>query len=617
MKHINHYFTGKKGIFTVLAVLILAQALYMCYCFEYKKKDFHSDEIWSYGPANSYEYPFFYVTKDWTNSQNNNEWISGRVIDEYLSVEEGEQFAYHKIYENTSRDLHQPMYFWILNTICSFFVGKFSWWYAFALNLFFFVVGQFFLYLLVEKLFDSRFLAVITCFIYGFSQGAVNNCVYIRMYMMITCLGIISMYLHTVLYKEPSKMKTILPFIWLVTVLGGMTHSFFLAFAGGLSACFCFYYLVKRDWKHLIVYAIVLLSAAGAVFALYPSTVSHAQTYEDRNNIDSLYGGFWFEWRWLLYFMAKEAFALTISPYPSYAGIYLAEILLLAVVIGVPVCFIIRKETFFLNFLNKFKMSIRQVPQQMKHKWNWMLLIMTMSGIILIAVSARMAHIFSMGDLSTRYVFIIYPYLFILLVWLIDTLSRIAFKIMAIVIRKTIPCVVKKSVVIALACGILVRIMFQAATPYYFDYQDDVDLYLAELPKDANYIFALKFPFLLDCLTYPMRGVDNFFATSYYGIFSLKEELEALDSHKEVYLIINTPDINLLKEEDEESYQINEEFDAMQKELTNYENDKVKEYMQYFGDYLMELSICDQFTYIGSSKVFERPVFIFKLRDEK
>lgn len=605
----------RRNTYILLTIIILAQTLYMCNCFVYEKKDFHSDEVWSYGPANSYEYPFFYVTKDWSASQNNNEWISGRVMDEYLSVEEGEQFAYGKIYENTSRDLHQPLYFWILNTISSFFVGQFSWWYAFGLNLFFFVVGQIFLYLLVKALFNSNFSALLTCFFYGFSQAAVNNCVYIRMYMMITCLGIISMYLHTVLYKEPVRMKKVLPVIWIVTVLGGMTHSFFLAFAGGLSACFCFYYLLKRDWKHLFIYAATLLFAAGTVFMMYPSTISHAETYGNRNNIDHLYGGFWFEWRWLLYFMAKEALALHISPYPSYADIYMVVILLLLVIVCAPVCFLLRKEPFFGRFVNSVLKMIQKIWDCVCSKRNGMIGIMTGACFILMIITAGVAHIFSMGNLATRYVFLIYPYVFVLLVWIIRTVGKGVLKIVRKISKRMLSDFVEKIFSIILVCVMLANIICNASTAFYFDYGDDVDLYLKELPKDANYIFALKFPFLLDCLTYPMRGTENFFATSYYGMFGLKEELERLDSDNAVYLIINTPDVNLFLEEGEENYQIDESFDELQQELENYENEKVNEYMQYFGDYLKTLSICDQFTYIGRSKVFERPVFIFRLRD--
>lgn len=622
IKNMNKNLDNKRiWLYIILFLIIFTQALYITYCFATKKKDFHSDEIWSYGPANNYETPFFYATDDWKD-QNKNEWLPGQRMKEYLSVEKGERFAYAHIYENTSRDLHQPLYFFILNTICSFFPGRFSWWYGFVLNIVFFMIGQFFLFLLVHKITDNDYLSLIICFTYGFSQAAINTYVYIRMYAMITCLGLISAYLHSVIYKEPEKMKRILPAIWAVTVAGGMTHSFFLAFAGILSACFCFYYLIKREWKHLLIYALVLLSAAGTVFLFYPQTISHAETYEGRNNIENGYAGLWFEYRYLITFMCNEAFGVLVSPFAYYWDIYLVEFLLLAFMIVLPMSFLLRKEEWFRKFIKEIWEKIKKIPHWLYHECNWMPMILALTGYGVILVTARMAHVFNMGQMATRYIFIIEPYLFLVLFLLAAIFVKELVKLLKWVLEKIkvpvsnkIGDTLEKIIIMALSAVLLINIFFHAATPYYFDYSDEIDFYLTSLPRDANYIILLKDYWLLDSLCNSLYGVENFFAADYYGIFEEGSQISQLESNEAVYLIMSVPSLGDVSEDIEEVIEINEEYDEMRMSLLDVENEKVSEFLGQYQDFFLQLDICDEFLYAGISEIFGRKVFVFRLRE--
>lgn len=625
-------FFGKKKNWTyiILFIIIVAQVSYITYCFEVKKKDFHSDEIWSYGPANSYDYPFFYVTRDWSDTQHFDEWIDGSEMNSYLAVDEGEQFAYNQIYENTSKDLHQPLYFWILHTICSFFPGSFSWWYAFSLNLLFFVLGQVFLFLMIKKITDNDFVALMVCILYGFSQGAVNNTVYIRMYSMITTLGIISMYLHALLYKEPQKIKRVLPAIWIVTFLGGITHSFFLVFACGLAACFCFYYLFKKEFKYLFIYAGTLLSAAIAVFLLYPSTIEHALLYNERNNViggsgaenttSKRYGGFAFEFRWLVTHMCQEVFGVYVAPYPGYGSIYAIEVLLVLCVIGIPTAFLFRKEEWFKKGIRKIVTKIKGIPMWLSKKCDWLKVFMAVIVIFDMLITARMAHIFEMGELSTRYVFVIYPYLYSLIIFIaIIVINAVAGFVKSICVKRNIQVMehvvsnCKKIMLIVLILPLLINITVNGTKAYYFDYEDTADLYLTELPRDANYVLNLRYNFLLDSLCNTLNGIENFYAVIGNDIFYQAEELNKLKSDKPVYLILPVPAGGYLSDE-EGQIEIDKEFDNEITDLRNIEHKITAEYLDVYEVYFRRLSICTEFTYIGVSEVFGRPVFVFKIR---
>lgn len=618
LKEANSFRENKKNwIYVILAVLILAQSAYIVYCFAAKKKDFHSDEIWSYGPANSYETPFFYTDNEWKN-MHTNEWLPGRLMDEYLSVEEGERFAYAHVYKNTSKDLHQPLYFFLLHTVCSFFPGQFSWWYGFILNMAFFVTAQIFLFLLVRKITNNEFFALMICFTYGFSQAAVNTYVYIRMYSMITCLGLISAYLHAVLYKEPDKMKKVLPLIWLVTVAGGMTHSFFLAFAGILSACFCFYYLFKRDVKCLLVYAPVLLSAAAAVLVLYPSTVGHAQTYGERNNLLNGYGGLWFEYGFLISFMCDEMFGIKTLTLVSYWDIYFVEILLVILIIACPACFLCRKEEWFRRGMKKMLNTIRNLPCRIIKQCNGIAIILAVVSYGVILVTARVAHVFFMGKIATRYVFMIEPYIFIVLFMLIGYFLNLIGKFIMKKLHFRKETMMKHATAVLLAvmaCLIPVNTYYNSSKGYYFDYGNDIDFYLTEMPRNANYIFALKNNWLLDCLCGSMRGIENFFATEYTDLFSVSDELIQLQSKDEVYLIFDIPSVNDLLDSTEEVITLDEEYFELMKNASDIENKTVKNFLNKYEEYFHNMEeICNEFTYMGISEVFGRRVFVFRIR---
>ena len=102
-------FIKKHGAHIVLAVMIVIQLIYSCYVFAYKKQGTHSDELWSYGLANSYYKPFIYLedgiyqddyTGGYEGSDIANKWIDGCVMNDYLTVQEGQRFSYDSVYHN-------------------------------------------------------------------------------------------------------------------------------------------------------------------------------------------------------------------------------------------------------------------------------------------------------------------------------------------------------------------------------------------------------------------------------------------------------------------------------------------------------------------------------------
>lgn len=614
-------FMKKNYIYVILGIMILLQTSHIIYCFEVKKKDFHSDEIWSYGPANCYDMPFFYSEKPKDGVLNHyHEWISGYEMDSYMTVREGQRFAYAAIYRNVSQDLHQPFYYWLLNTICSFFPNVFSWWFGFGLNLFFFIGSQILLYLFIKKVTGNTFLALLTCFIYGFNQGAVDNYIYIRMYSMITFLGLLTCYLHSMMWSDESRTKKVLPVICVVTIIGGLTHVYFYVFAFIVSACFCFYYLFRKKFKQLFLYAGAMLSAVAVSFLIYPYTITHSLLYTDANSETVAYGGFWFELRYLKNYISQELTGIELSVLPSYFWIYFAEVLIVAAAILIPLAFLLRKEAWFWNGIRKMVNGCKWICQKVRENVNLMIVTSGVTALFVICVTAMVSRIFAMGNSATRYVFHIYPYLFLIIILtayglaclLAEGVGRIAEK------KKKTAYKAVKTLLVVLSCAAIIFSNIFSSKEFYFDYGDSIDFYLSDMPRKANYILQVKDinVWLLDSVCNSLYGIENIFAVRKEEIPGYADEMNSLKSEAPVYLIMEIPNLADVAGDDEENnvMKLDEELAQMISGTFNIEDERVQKFISKYREFYSSLDISDEFTYMGISEIFGRYVFVFRIR---
>lgn len=110
------------------------------YFFFAKKKGYDSDEVWSYALSNSYYRPFLETTAGWNMAYTKedthyiSEWFNGSVYHDYITVQKGQQFSYDSVWYNQANDVHPPLYYAIIHTICSFSPDIYSPWFALSVN---------------------------------------------------------------------------------------------------------------------------------------------------------------------------------------------------------------------------------------------------------------------------------------------------------------------------------------------------------------------------------------------------------------------------------------------------------------------------------------------------
>ncbi|GLC82448.1 hypothetical protein [Lacrimispora brassicae] len=264
----NQWREEKKRALLALIFILILQAGVMCW-FGSRKQGYFIDEIYSFGLSNGYYKPFITSYGDQIFDQ----WADKTVIDDYMTVQKGERFAYGSVIYNQSQDVHPPVFYFLLHTVCSFFPGTYSKWFGIGINLVCFLITGIFLWLLGSRLMKSFWLGLVPVVIWGFSAGAVSYTVYLRMYMAMTLFTVLSGYLHERMEEEGQRWRELL-LIFLVTVCGLLTQYYFVIFAFYLSAVYFLWKLWKRAFKDAFLYAAVLFGAVGTAVVLFPACIT-------------------------------------------------------------------------------------------------------------------------------------------------------------------------------------------------------------------------------------------------------------------------------------------------------------------------------------------------------
>ena len=101
----------------------MAAAIYFCI----QKSGFHADEYYSYYSTE--------LTKGLNVPENG--WMQHDDYYDEFRVLKGEGFRYGLVKQIQSWDVHPPMYYWVLHTVCSMFPGTFTKWTGLGINLIF------------------------------------------------------------------------------------------------------------------------------------------------------------------------------------------------------------------------------------------------------------------------------------------------------------------------------------------------------------------------------------------------------------------------------------------------------------------------------------------------
>ena len=293
----------------IIAILMLSAVMTF---FMTKKEGFHEDEMFSYGSSN-YAYdnvyrPYgkedetnifvkekimngniiqnlkYYLIdhrdiKDETLASIKSEfvptWRSSDEANDYLTIQPKDALNYGMVYYNQSRDIHPPLFYFLVHTVSIFFMGHFSKYIIFSINLVFMILSLWTIKNIFEKL-DKKHLIVPALILYGFSMGAISTVIFQRMYSMLDFFVLMFISANIDIIKKNFEIDKKLwnKLTWIV-LLGFWTQYYFCIVAGIIAVLVFIGVIRKQEKQGAITYILKYLKMALIGIVLYPLSINH------------------------------------------------------------------------------------------------------------------------------------------------------------------------------------------------------------------------------------------------------------------------------------------------------------------------------------------------------
>lgn len=256
---------SNKRAGVILAILIVI-SLAVSTMFMTTKAGFHEDELLTYNLANSSKQ--LSVDGGWNSAENFNE---------YLTVSENGRFDYDLVYQNQIIDAsHPPFYYALVHTVCSFFPGVFSKWFAYSINVFAMVGVLVLLFKIGKKVTGNNFYALLCVGAYSLSIACVTTTIYLRMYATLTFFVLSFLYMTLKMYEKKNSVKiSDCLLMFLIVVLGVLTQYYFILFAGLIGIVFLVFKIKEKCGKDIVKYIITAILGAMVALCIYPFIISN------------------------------------------------------------------------------------------------------------------------------------------------------------------------------------------------------------------------------------------------------------------------------------------------------------------------------------------------------
>lgn len=236
------------------------------------KINLHVDELMSYGLSNSTTGVTIYI-------ENGKRYNKGDTpFEKYVMTDSERRFNYDYVWKNQSDDVHPPLYYILLHTICSCFPYRFSIYFAASINILFSILTIVYIYKMCLLLNGNSSMAAITSMFFSVSAGIIQANTFLRMYIMVMFMITWITYLHVQYLKKEELDKAYYFKLALITMAGALTHYYFIIYCVMMFLCFGIYLISKRRWKQLISMVIILFFAALHDVLIFPAMINHIFT---------------------------------------------------------------------------------------------------------------------------------------------------------------------------------------------------------------------------------------------------------------------------------------------------------------------------------------------------
>ena len=191
-----------------------------------------------------------------------------------MGEENGGEFSYRQVWRNQMGDVHPPLYYAIIHTICSLFVGKFSMWMGLCVNILIALGITCVVFKLYDCFLGDKRLSLILTAGTMFVGGAVETVLFIRMYELAALWIVLLTWLHIQGYREKQNIKFFL-ILFAVALLGALTHYYVIVFMFFMGIYYGGFLLVKKRWKEALGYLIIMGISGSLTYLIFPAIKYH------------------------------------------------------------------------------------------------------------------------------------------------------------------------------------------------------------------------------------------------------------------------------------------------------------------------------------------------------
>ena len=210
-------------------------------------------------------------------------WYDADYFADALTATGQERFNVKMVVENQAMDVHPPLFYLCLNFICSVFEGRFSRWFGIGLNIFFLILLEGCLYLLLQYFLKNPYLSLFLSTVFCCSRLSVNMVLFIRMYVLLMVFVVLQSWIHLRLYDRmggdgelPIRQN---PGTWVclavTTIMGALTHYYFLIYQVLIAAVLLLVLWRQKKWKAIGRYVGVMAVSGVVYLCLYPAALNH------------------------------------------------------------------------------------------------------------------------------------------------------------------------------------------------------------------------------------------------------------------------------------------------------------------------------------------------------
>ena len=590
LKNIKKYISNNWLFICILIIQLLA----IIFTFAFFKQGYHSDELYEYGFANSYNLRVLEMDNNGVGLDR--QWTDSKELLKYISVEKDHRFSYKNIYMHATMDYYNPPFkLFVLHTICSFFPGKFSKWYSFVINIASFILIQFALYHLLYKMLNNKFASIAGVVLFGFGAGCLDSMVFLRMYSLGMAFGVLFLYFSYCLFEEKVKNKILLYILTFISLfLGAFTLHLFLVFAFPIVVVFCFGFLFSKRIKKMLAYGFTCLFSVIFSFIAFPQTFG--DTTPSNESLTYALSSYSQPLQFRIY-----SHIITIDNIGFHTSVYAnpwiknsLAILIFLVIVFTPLFILIRKEEWFKKFLNSAFNKLKTILKSMNY--SYIILISCLCSIVFMVYICSIrtsVHLMSF-KFASRYVFMIYPLVSIFVV-------SVLYYFLAFIM----PRIKVVSIYVLLIAFLLAMYSQFLSQQNYLLQHEEKGITLKDIETNANCLATLYLNWMVICLAPEINHTNSYYFVDYNHYKTDDNCFENIDKSAPMYLIMDrsvvlTKEQMKIMEEDKNSV-----YNIFYNNSAILDEDIINYYSSFDEVKRIEL--------VGYDEVFCRPLEIYRI----